>query len=72
MLERKHWHASITEDVILVASMRRVTDLEDPGFCLICGNEAGGVEPDAQHLTCGACGAEQVFGVDDLLMVVAA
>lgn len=38
------------------------------GFCLTCGSEAYGVEPDARYYECEACGARAVFGAEELLM----
>ena len=49
---------------------RRNMTLDNPGFCLICGAEVDGVEPDAQNYECEACGAEQVFGADELLLTI--
>lgn len=40
----------------------------DEGFCLACGTEQGGVEPDAKRYTCEACGAAHVYGAENLLM----
>jgi len=70
MLARKLWHKSLTDDAIGAACERRNTSLDNPGFCLICGNEAEGVEPDAQNYECESCGAEQVFGAEELLMEI--
>ena len=64
-------HPSITLDRIMDAVERRMTTLDNPGFCLACGNEAGGVEPDARRYECEACGERQVYGADELLMRVA-
>lgn len=71
MLNRKDWHKSLTDDVITAAVERRMTTLDNPGFCLICGNEADGCEPDAENYECESCGAEQVFGADQLLLTIA-
>lgn len=68
MIERKHWHPNITDEVIVDATARQMRDLEDPGFCVMCGNEQGGCEPDARRITCEACGARQVFGAQELFM----
>jgi hypothetical protein len=38
------------------------------GFCIECGDEAYGVEPDARHYRCESCGALAVFGVEELLI----
>lgn len=71
MLARNLWHKSLADEVIMEACERHAMSLDDPGFCLVCGNEASGVEPDAQNYKCEACGADQVFGADELLMVIA-
>jgi hypothetical protein len=65
-------HAKVTEDAIVGAVERAWSSLDDPGFCILCGAEAGGVEPDARNLTCESCGAEQVFGAAELLMHIVA
>lgn len=38
------------------------------GFCLACGAEAHGVEPDARGYECEACGAAKVFGAEEILL----
>jgi hypothetical protein len=45
-----------------------MTELDNPGFCPICGEEAEGCEPDARNYTCDNCGAEQVFGAAEVLL----
>ena len=44
---------------------------EDMGFCIACGAEAYGVEPDARRYECDECGAMKVYGAEELLMMVA-
>jgi hypothetical protein len=39
------------------------------GFCLACGEQAYGVEPDAENYSCESCGEDQVFGVEQLLVL---
>ena len=68
MIERKHWHPKLTDKVIVDATQRQMRDLDDPGFCLMCGNEQGGCEPDARRIKCESCGAKQVFGASELMM----
>jgi len=68
MIERKHWHPNLTNKVIVDATARQMRDLDDPGFCIACGNEQGGCEPDARRIKCEACGARQVFGAQELFM----
>ena len=41
------------------------------GFCLACGAEAYGVEPDARRVTCESCGKARVYGVEEILLMVA-
>jgi hypothetical protein len=71
MLSRKSWHPTITEDRIMDACERRNMTLDNPGLCLICGNEQDGCEPDAREYQCEACGVFQVYGSDELLMEIA-
>lgn len=40
------------------------------GFCLSCGAEAFNVEPDARNYECESCGATQVFGAEELLLML--
>jgi hypothetical protein len=40
------------------------------GFCLACGAEAYGVEPDARKYTCEECDAPKVYGAEELLMIL--
>lgn len=70
-MRRSKWHKSITEDRIVDAVKRRMNSLDNPGFCLACGEEAMGCEPDARNYRCEHCGRSQVFGADDLLVEMA-
>jgi hypothetical protein len=65
-------HASITLERVQEAVMRRVTTLDDPGFCIACGQETDGVEPDARRYHCPACQLDTVFGVEELLIELGA
>jgi hypothetical protein len=71
MIKRKYWHKSVTDDAIVDAVERSHASLDNPGFCLVCGAEKDGVEPDAENYDCEACGAEQVFGAEELLLRIA-
>lgn len=59
-------HPSITADRILEACGRR----HNPGFCLACGEDAEGCEPDAREYECEICGERAVYGAEELLMEV--
>ncbi len=39
------------------------------GFCLACGAEAYGVEPDARRYTCENCGQPKVYGAEELCLM---
>jgi predicted RNA-binding Zn-ribbon protein involved in translation (DUF1610 family) len=49
--------------------IRAATDDEDTGFCIACGEEVSGVEPDAREYECESCGEHQVFGAEELLIM---
>ena len=62
-------HPSITAERIMDACERRDTTLDNPGFCLACGNEQEGCEPDARRYECEACGERQVYGAEELALM---
>ena len=39
------------------------------GFCLTCGEDAYGVEPDACKYLCEDCGARAVYGAQQIVMM---
>ena len=39
------------------------------GFCLDCGSEADGVEPDAEGYPCDVCGAHEVYGAEQCVIL---
>lgn len=41
------------------------------GFCLGCGAQADGVEPDARNYECDECGALEVYGAEELMIMMA-
>lgn len=58
-------HRSLTIDRIVEA----VQADEMTGFCVACGEEAYGVEPDARGYECESCGEEKVYGAEELLLM---
>ena len=64
-------HPSITVERVCEAVERHNTSLDNPGFCLSCGQEAEGCEPDAEGYECEACGEPAVYGADNLLIYIA-
>lgn len=63
-------HKSITPARVREAVERHNVTLDNPGFCLDCGAEVDGVEPDARDYECECCGAFRVYGAEELLMVM--
>jgi hypothetical protein len=43
--------------------------MDSLGWCLECGTETDGVEPDARNYRCDECGMLQVYGMEELLMM---
>ena len=39
------------------------------GFCMVCGETASGIEPDACSYTCESCGQPGVYGYEELLLM---
>lgn len=66
---------SVSRDAIgptKVISMARVQAAlrrdDSTGFCLSCGAEQGGTEPDADGYRCESCGANAVQGAENVLL----
>ena len=57
--------APIHIDVIIEA----VEADDNLGFCLACGAEAYGVEPDETKYECEECGSHEVYGAEALLIM---
>jgi hypothetical protein len=69
MMARPPVHASVTGARLTDATERQMTSLDNPGFCLACGAEQDGCEPDARRCECESCGARQVYGAEELLLM---
>lgn len=48
---------------------RQLWDEDTTGWCLHCGCEVDGVEPDARKYTCETCGLPKVYGLSELAMM---
>lgn len=64
-------HPSLTSSRILEAVQRGMFSLDNPGFCISCGEEIEGVEPDARRYPCDSCGSSSVYGAEELLLMTA-
>ena len=51
------------------AVLAALEDDDSAGFCLHCGAEAYGVEPDARAYVCETCGQPRVYGAEELLIM---
>ena len=63
-------HHSITINRIVEACERRQLSLDNPGFCIKCGADADDCEPDARKYECVECGEKQVYGSDELAIML--
>jgi hypothetical protein len=61
-------HKKITLKRIMAA----VESGEYLGFCLACGGENDGIEPDARDYECQLCDAHRVYGAEEILFMIAA
>lgn len=61
-------HSSITETKLHDAVRREMFGTDNPGFCIACGHEQEGCEPDARHYECEVCGEFQVYGAAELML----
>lgn len=59
-------HPSVTLDHIIEA----VKEDDNIGFCINCGSEQDGCEPDARAYLCENCGSSCVYGAEELLIMV--
>lgn len=59
----------IPKDRLLAAIERYRSSTDNPGFCLACGYEQDGCEPDARNYECEECGERQVFGAEEVLLM---
>ncbi len=55
------------EYIVEVASEDR-----NAGFCMRCGEQADGVEPDARGYVCDYCCSPSVYGAEELLIQLVA
>jgi hypothetical protein len=61
-------HPTITTERVLEAAQREAMTLDNPGLCLVCGEEMEGCEPDARRYECEAYGSHEVYGAQELLI----
>lgn len=62
-------HKSVTLRRVMQAVESEMSTLDNPGFCLACGVDADGCEPDARGYDCENCGKASVYGAEEVLMM---
>jgi len=63
-------HSSLTPERVAAAVQREIATLDNPGFCIACGSEQEGCEPDARRYECDHCGQHTVYGAAELFMMI--
>ena len=63
-------HTNVSVDRVVAAVEDAATTLANPGFCVACGDDADGVEPDACKYKCESCGELAVYGAEELLFIL--
>lgn len=56
----------VTQEQVIAA----VEADDNIGFCIACGDEAYGVEPDGRKYECESCGEKKVYGAEELLFMM--
>jgi len=46
-------------------------DMDNPGICIACGEDAYGCEPDMRRGECECCGERKVYGAAELVLMLA-
>lgn len=64
-------HPTLTPERIEAGVRARMESLDNPGFCIACGGDIEGVEPDAREYECEHCGEPAVYGAEELFLEVA-
>lgn len=58
-------------DRVLAAAEDSMFGMGNIGFCVRCGHEQDGCEPDARRYECEECGERAVFGASEIVLMVA-
>ena len=62
--------SNLTLDEVIAVAEENMFGLGNIGFCLSCGCEHDGCEPDARKYHCDACGENEVYGAEEILLLL--
>jgi hypothetical protein len=65
----KQIHPSITAERVQAACQAYDETIDNTGFCVKCGADAEGCEPDARGYRCEACGEMAVYGAQEVALM---
>ena len=60
---------TIDPERLIEAVQEQMFGDSNTGFCIACGEERDGCEPDARNYPCESCGERKVYGASELLMM---
>jgi anaerobic ribonucleoside-triphosphate reductase len=64
-------HKSLTTARVMKAAKSNMFGTTNIGFCVYCGAEVDGVEPDAERYECDSCERRGVYGAEQILLYLA-
>ena len=59
----------LNHNEVMQAAEESTFGLENLGFCIKCGYEQDGCEPDARKYECEECGENAVYGAEELILM---
>jgi hypothetical protein len=63
-------HSSLSFDRVFSAAQDSMFGMGTTGFCLACGSDQEGCEPDMKNGKCEACEERKIMGAEDLLIML--
>lgn len=65
-----HGDGALDIDALENATRESMFGTGNPGYCVACGEESDGCEPDAEGYHCENCGEYAVCGAESLFMTL--
>jgi hypothetical protein len=63
-------HTSVNLDRVIALAEESMFGMGNPGICIACGEDAEGVESDADGYTCDVCEEPAVYGSEELMLII--